>query len=99
MNSKFYPDKLDSDTHILYLKVPGSKVVYLQGIFEIYEGVGTVRTLDIKKSLVSVLTTTDMLSECFNILESIKDEVGWVSIAKPEGVNIERFLGYFKNKE
>jgi hypothetical protein len=90
------PDKLDDLTYAIYLEVPGSKVVLLQGLFETYEGVGTVRTIDIRRSLICILTTPEMFLDCASILKNICDKVPWRSAANLKDSEKERFLGYFK---
>lgn len=89
-------EEIDENTYALYLEVPGSRVVQLQSFFECYEGVGIVRTLDIRKSLVCILTTEPMLPDCLKILEDLQDRIPWRC---PEAVSAEdkqHFLGYFK---
>ena len=87
-------EQLDPYTYAIYLEVPGSKVVLLQGLFENYEGLGTVRTLDIRKSLVCILTTSSVKDECLAALNGIKSLVPWREVEKPEEAS--RILGYFK---
>jgi Domain of unknown function (DUF4911) len=76
------PIELDSDTVILYLKVAGSQVVKFQAFFETYEGIGTVRTIDIRSSLISILTPKDQVADCQRLLSSIKKEIPWECAAE-----------------
>lgn len=69
--------QIDADTHLICLEVPTSSIVLLQGLFETYEGLGTVRSLDTKNSLLSVITTGSCLNDCLKLLESIKNEIPW----------------------
>jgi len=71
------PVQLDPHTWGIYLEVPGSKVVLLQALFELYEGLGTVRTIDIKRSLVCVMTTNTLLEQCLSALQELRSEVPW----------------------
>jgi len=89
-------DYIDDLTVAIYLLVDASQVVFLQGYFECHEGIGTVRTLNLRKSLVSVLTTPTMLDNCLLLLESIKDHVSWKMVSRPEEADKDLFLGYFK---
>jgi hypothetical protein len=68
----FEPVTLDEGTVALYLKVAGSRIVLFQAIFETYEGLGTVRTIDVRKALVSVITTPSQVPDCQSLLTSIK---------------------------
>jgi len=76
---------LDSETCLIYLEVPGAKVVLLQAFFELYEGLGTVRTIDIKKSQVCIITTPSFVSDCMMVLEELKYQVPWRTVEKPDG--------------
>ena len=93
------PEMLDDQTLAICLDVPGVNVVALQGYFETYEGLGLVRTLDLRRSLVCVLTTPSMLADCLKLLHEIRPVVGWQPAARPPDMDAERFLGYFKEKE
>ena len=64
------PVQIDQATYAFYLEVAGSKVVLLQAFFELYEGLGTVRTIDIRRSLICVLTTPTQLHQCREALEA-----------------------------
>jgi hypothetical protein len=97
--SGILPEKLDDCTYVIYLEVDGSKVVNLQAYLELYEGIGIVRTLDIRRSLVCVLTTPSMLEHCVAVLEHIRDQVPWQPVPKPTDLDAERFLGYFRKEQ
>lgn len=72
-----YVHNLDEHTRGIYLEIPAAKVVFFQAVFEAYEGLGTVRTIDIGKSLVCLVTTDTMLSDCFAALAALKAQVPW----------------------
>jgi hypothetical protein len=75
---------IDDDTVAFYLEVPRSHVVLQQVFFELYDGVGTVRTLDgSSEAVVCVLTTPSQLSDCIGVLRAIKEQVAWVPCATP----------------
>lgn len=69
--------QLDPHTFGIYLEVPAAKVVFFQAVFETYEGLGTVRTIDIGRSLVCLVTTDSQLEQCLAALESLKARVPW----------------------
>jgi hypothetical protein len=73
--------RLDSIAVAFYLRVPRSHVVLLQTYFELYDGVGTVRTLQGSDQIVSVLTTTTQAHDCIQVLEAVRGNVHW-EIAK-----------------
>lgn len=77
------PRRLDAHTYAICLEVPATKIVLLQGIFENYEGIGTVRTLDIERSLVCILTTPSMVQDCIDVLHAIEYTVPWRAVECP----------------
>ena len=90
--SKLSPVLLDTNTLALYLELAPSKVVLFQAIFESYEGLATVRTVDKSGCLICLLTTSDMLTECQEVLESLREQVGWRPVldsAKLHNANID----------
>ena len=68
---------LDQSSVALYLEVPRSNVVLLQAYFELYDGVGTVRTLRGERPVVCILTTPPQLDTCLNVLEAVRAQVAW----------------------
>jgi hypothetical protein len=72
---------IDPQGVALYLEVPRSQVILLQAYFELYDGIGTVRTLQGSGPIVCVLTTPAQLDDCINVLEAVHEEVQW-SICK-----------------
>lgn len=65
----------DQITQIIYIKTSPKMVVYLQALFEIYESVAIVKTIDVEKSILALITTIDYKELCLNILESVKEYV------------------------
>ena len=86
---------VDEETHVICLELVPANVVILQGIFELLEGVGILRTLEAERALICVITTKDMLLECIGVLNSVKDKVAWRIAELPENVT---FLGDFKKE-
>lgn len=66
---------LDDETRVVYLEIPSSLVVLFQVLIELYEGIGTVRTIDLRRSLVCVITTNSMLADLSRLLLSIEKEL------------------------
>jgi hypothetical protein len=77
------PVPIDADTVAFYLEVPRSHVVIITVFFELYDGVGTVRTLDKDGAVVCVLTTPAQLQDCVGVLKAIRDHVAWVPCSAP----------------
>jgi hypothetical protein len=87
----------DQQTAIVYIEVPPEKVVLFQAFFELYEGLGLVRTLDLKKNLLCVLTTASQLEDCLQALSELKSEIDWIPAKVPSLEEQEKYLGFFKN--
>ena len=97
MNDSPEIEHSDETARIVYLEVPPSKVVLLQAYFELYEGLGVVRTLNLKKSLLCVITTKCQLVECIEALNSVRDIIGWRFVPIPPDGDREHYLGYFSH--
>lgn len=68
---------LDAETWAFYLRVPRSHVVLLQAYFELYDGVGTVRTIAGPEPILCIMTTSGQKEDCITILEAIREDVDW----------------------
>jgi hypothetical protein len=69
-------DRIDySDIHRILVKVRREDIVYLNGIFESYEGLAVIRTIDRWESIVEILASPYFISEVKNILEELKKEI------------------------
>jgi len=77
------PVTIDADTVAFYLEVPRSHVVLITVFFELYDGVGTVRTLDKEGAVVGVLTTPSQVQDCIGVLNAIREYVAWVPCSEP----------------
>jgi hypothetical protein len=78
--------QLDPNTVAYYLEIPRNQVVLLQTYFELYDGVGTVRTLEGDRAVVCVLTTPSMAKDCREVLEGIREQVTWAVCEPPAPV-------------
>jgi len=67
----------DGAVCVYYLEIPRSKVVLLQTLFETYEGVATVRTLNSTSSVVSIMTTLSQRETCELILAESLPMLEW----------------------
>ncbi len=77
------PVAIDANTVAFYLEVPRSHVVLITVFFELYDGVGTVRTLDKEGAVVCVLTTPSQVQDCVGVLKAIAEHVAWVPCSEP----------------
>ena len=75
---------LDSLTWAFYLRVPRSHVVLLQAYFELYDGLGTVRTVTGPEPILCVMTSSTLKDDCAAMLEAIRQDVQWEVAPPPE---------------
>ncbi len=68
----------------IYLRVERRDIALVKFVFESYEGVGIVRTVDKKKATVVILVVPDFLTHAWAILESLKEHMEWHEILPPE---------------
>jgi hypothetical protein len=73
------PDVVD-----IYLRVAREDIALLKFVFESYEGVGIVRTVDKKKATVVVLAAPDFAGHARAILESLREHMDWHEVSRPQ---------------
>jgi hypothetical protein len=73
----------------LYLATPPEHIAYIKFIFESYEEVGIIRTVDRKKAVIVLLVVTDFIDTAHNILDSLKQEVPLAEIPRPADVSAD----------
>jgi pyrimidine operon attenuation protein/uracil phosphoribosyltransferase len=76
----------------IYLQVHREDIAYIQAIFESYEGVGIVRTLDRKKGIIVLLVVDDSLTTARSILASLENEVAVIEIPRPTDIGEDWLL-------
>jgi hypothetical protein len=69
----------------VYLWVPPADIAYLKFIFESYEGIAVVRTVDRAAAVVVLMIAADLAAEARAILDSLRGEVPWREVAPPAG--------------
>ena len=78
--------------HEIYLVVRPEDIAYVKFVFESYEGVGIIRTVDRKKAIIALLVVDDFLNVARSILTSLEGEVSLSEIARPEQVGEDWLL-------
>jgi hypothetical protein len=78
--------------HDIYLKIPAEQIAYVKFIFESYEEVGIIRTVDRKKAIIVLLAMTDFLDSAREILKSIKTEIELNEIPRPADMKEDWFM-------
>ena len=75
-----------------YLEVAAEHIAYIKFIFESYEEVGIIRTVDRKKAIIVLLAMNDFVAVARAILASLKREVPLREIARPANVQDDWFM-------
>ena len=60
-SSGFLSDNSAMKLHEIYLELPSEQIAYVKFIFESYEDVGIIRTVDRNKSIIVLLAMDDFL--------------------------------------
>lgn len=67
----------------IYLETVPEHIAYVKFIFESYEEVGIIRTVERKKAVIVLLAMNEFLDTARGILESLKREVPLREIPRP----------------
>ncbi len=78
--------------HEIYLEIRPEDIAYVKFIFESYEGVGIIRTVDRKKAVIVILAVEDFLTTARSILTSLKNEVSLSEIPQPADIGDDWLL-------
>lgn len=76
----------------VYLEVLPKDIAYVKFIFESYEEVGIIRTIDRKQAIIVLLAVNDFADTAREIVEGLKTEVWLRKIQRPEGMNEDWFM-------
>lgn len=78
--------------HCIYLEVRPADIAYIKFIFESYDGVGIIRTIDRKKAVIVLLVVDGLVLLARRILESLKRDVPFNEIAEPANIGNDWFM-------
>jgi Domain of unknown function (DUF4911) len=78
--------------HDIYLEIPPEQIAYVKFIFESYEEVGIIRTVDRKKAIIALLAMADFLHPAREILKSLKTEIELKEIPRPADMKEDWFM-------
>jgi uncharacterized protein DUF4911 len=73
----------------IYLETPPEHIAYIKFIFESYEEVGLIRTVDRKKAIIVLLAAPDFAVVAREILLSLKQEVPLEEIPRPSDMSTD----------
>lgn len=82
----------------VYLETPPEQIAYIKFVFESYEEVGIIRTVDRKKAIIVLLAVTDFVETARQILNSIRQVVPVAEISRPTDVTDDWLMSELANK-
>jgi len=80
------------DLQEIYLELRPEDIAYVKFIFESYEGVGIIRTVERKKAVIVLLVVDDFLNVARSILDSLQKEVPLMEIPRPDDIGDDWLL-------
>ena len=80
------------DLHDIYLELSPAHIAYVKFIFESYEEVGIIRTIDNRKAIVVLLAMADFVETARAILDSIRDDIPLREIPRPADMKDDWFM-------
>ena len=80
------------DLQDIYLEIPPEHIAYIKFIFESYEEVGIIRTVERKKAIIVLLAMRDFLDAARKILESLKQDIPFAEIPRPTDMTDDWFM-------
>ena len=80
------------DMHDIYLELSPAHIAYVKFIFESYEEVGIIRTVDNKRAIIVLLAMHDFLDAAREILKSVESDVPLREIPRPADMKDDWFM-------
>jgi Domain of unknown function (DUF4911) len=75
----------NADVVPIFLRVPRAEIAYIKFVFESYEGIAVVRTLDRHAALLAVLAAPDFETSARAIVRALASEAGCEEVPAPPG--------------
>jgi len=76
----------------IYLEIAPEDIAYIKFIFESYEEVGIIRTVDRKKSIIVLLAMSDFIDTAHKIIDSLKQDIPLAEIPRPANLSDDWFM-------
>lgn len=80
------------DLREIYLEIAPEHIAYIKFIFESYEEVGIIRTVDRKKSIIVLLAMPDFVNAAHEIIDSLKQDIPLAEIPRPADLSDDWFM-------
>ncbi|HWP67422.1 MAG TPA: DUF4911 domain-containing protein [Candidatus Limnocylindria bacterium] len=71
----------------IFLLVPRAEIGYVKFIFESYEGIAVLRTIDRQQGLLVVLAVPDGLAQARRVVAALAEEIGCREVPRPPDVD------------
>jgi hypothetical protein len=81
-----------TDLELIYLETPPENIAYVKFIFESYEYVGIIRTLDRKRSVIVLLAMRDFAATARAIVASLHQEIPLRELTPPLPITGDWFM-------
>jgi hypothetical protein len=81
-----------TDLKLIYLATAPEHIAYVKFVFESYEEVGIIRTVDRKSAVIVLLAMRDFADTARAILESLKKDIPLQEISPPSGTADDWFM-------
>jgi hypothetical protein len=76
----------------IYLELSPAHIAYIKFIFESYEEVGIIRTVDNARAIIVLLAMHDFLDAAREILQSIGNDIPMREIPRPADMKDDWFM-------
>jgi len=67
----------------IYLEIAAEDIAYIKFIFESYEEIGIIRTVEKKRAVIALLAMDDFLDAARAILAALETEISLREISRP----------------
>lgn len=82
----------------IYLEVKPEDIAYIKFVFESYDGVGIIRTVDRKKAIIVLLVVDNLLPIAREILKSLERDMPLAQTSKPTDMSEDWFMREFSSE-
>jgi hypothetical protein len=80
------------ELHEIFLETAPENIAYVKFIFESYEEIGIIRTIDRKRAIIVLLAMNDFLDAARAVVSSLAREIPLREIAKPTDSSDDWFM-------
>ena len=80
------------ELHEIYLETAPENIAYVKFIFESYEEIGIIRTIDRKRAVIVLLAMNDFIDAARAVVASLTREISLREIAKPADSTDDWFM-------